>query len=347
MHKSILLAILITILISFSVQASDKISVYFNWPTQSNGLQEAIVGFIDGANSSLDISIYQLDNKAILDAIERAANRIGSSNVRIVTDSVYYRKEKYTGYKRLESDGIKIVPDDIYDGHDRGQCHHKFIIRDKNSLLTGSTNFTEHGIFANNNNSIIINSPELVPAYQEEFNQMFEKHLFSRKKHSITANRVVSVDGVEIESYFSPYDNIKKHILKAIDDAQYSIVFCMFAFTDDDIQNAIIQKYQQGVAVYGTLDRWQSTSSYSAYHKFKEYGLNVHLDVHKGLLHHKFMVIDAGTYSDPTALMGSFNYTTSADYNNDENVLIVHDADVAGMGCGYRRLLCRSQVWEK
>jgi len=331
MKNSIFFAVLLALLIHFTSisYASSKINIYFNWPDKSNGLQEAITDFIDGANSSLDISIYQLDNEAIISAIERAAQRIGASNVRIVTDAHYYRSTKYTGYRKLEADGIKIIADDMYDGSDRGQCHHKFIIRDKNSLLTGSTNFTEHGIYANNNNSIIINSPELVPAYQEEFNQMFEDHLFSRKKHSISANRIVYIDGIKIESYFSPYDNIKKHILEAIQNAQYSIVFCMFAFTDEDIQNAIIQKYQQGVAIYGTLDRWQSTSSYSAYHVFLEYGINVHLDVHKGFLHHKFIVVDAGTNSDPTTITGSFNYTTSADYNNDENVLVIHDSSIA------------------
>jgi hypothetical protein len=330
MHKSLLLGFLMLFLISFSANASSsKIKVYFNWPEQSNGLQEAIVGFIDGAQSSLDISIYQLDNKAIVDAIERAAKRLGSSNVRLVTESHYYHMSKYTGYKKLESDGVKIVPDDSYDGNDRGQCHHKFIIRDKNSILTGSTNFTHNGIYANNNNSIIVYSPKLVPAYQEEFNQMFEQHLFSRLKHSISANRVVTIDNIKIESYFSPYDKIRQHILKAISTAQHSIAFCMFAFTDDDIQNAIIEKYNQGVAVYGTLDRWQSTSSYSAYHPFKDNGIDVHLDIHKGFLHHKFIVIDAGTNSDPTVITGSYNYTTSADYNNDENVLVIHDRDIA------------------
>lgn len=320
---------LILLIFSFSSLYADDIECYFNWPPDGKQLQQKIVDFIDGANFSLDISIYQLNNEAIIDSIKRAVLRVGASNIRMVTDAYYYNKSNYiAGYKELESLGIKIVTDDSFDGKDRGQCHHKFIIRDKNSILTGSTNFTDNAINRNNNNIIIFNSDKLVPVYQEEFNQMFEKHRFSIKKKKIFANRIVDIGGKNVEVYFSPYDSLKSKILKAINEAQYSIVFCMFTFTDKDILEALIKKYKMGIPVYGVLDRWQATSSYSAYHRFKELGMDVKLDKHKGFLHHKFIVIDVGTFSDPTVISGSYNFTTAADYNNDENIVIIHDSHI-------------------
>ena len=46
-------------------------------------------------------------------------------------------------------------------------------------------------------------------------------------------------------------------------------------------------------------------------------------------MHHKFMVIDNfNSASDPQVVVGSHNWSTSAETKNDENILIVHDANV-------------------
>ncbi|HIP88190.1 MAG TPA: DUF1669 domain-containing protein, partial [Anaerolineales bacterium] len=42
------------------------------------------------------------------------------------------------------------------------------------------------------------------------------------------------------------------------------------------------------------------------------------------IMHHKVFVVD-----DQTVVTGSFNFTLSAEEQNDENVLILHDAEVA------------------
>ena len=48
-----------------------------------------------------------------------------------------------------------------------------------------------------------------------------------------------------------------------------------------------------------------------------------------GIMHHKFMVIDNfNNASDPQVLVGSHNWSTSAETKNDENILIVHDANI-------------------
>jgi hypothetical protein len=47
------------------------------------------------------------------------------------------------------------------------------------------------------------------------------------------------------------------------------------------------------------------------------------------IMHHKFMLADVGTESDPLVLTGSHNWSTNATTRNDENTLIVHDAEIA------------------
>ena len=47
-----------------------------------------------------------------------------------------------------------------------------------------------------------------------------------------------------------------------------------------------------------------------------------------GKVHHKFAVIDMHG-SDPTVILGSYNWTGSGAYDNDENTLIIHDQVLA------------------
>uniref|UniRef100_UPI0025EB799F T9SS type A sorting domain-containing protein n=1 Tax=Flavobacterium sp. TaxID=239 RepID=UPI0025EB799F len=49
-----------------------------------------------------------------------------------------------------------------------------------------------------------------------------------------------------------------------------------------------------------------------------------------GIMHHKFMVVDNNnSASDPLVLVGSHNWSSSAENKNDENILIVHDLNIA------------------
>ena len=43
-----------------------------------------------------------------------------------------------------------------------------------------------------------------------------------------------------------------------------------------------------------------------------------------GLMHEKVIILD-----EETVILGSYNFTRSADQNNDENLLIIRDAGVA------------------
>ncbi|MEO8516928.1 MAG: T9SS type A sorting domain-containing protein, partial [Flavobacterium sp.] len=52
-------------------------------------------------------------------------------------------------------------------------------------------------------------------------------------------------------------------------------------------------------------------------------------DALSGIMHHKFIVIDNfNPSSDPQVLLGSHNWSSSAETKNDENTLIVHDANI-------------------
>ena len=57
-------------------------------------------------------------------------------------------------------------------------------------------------------------------------------------------------------------------------------------------------------------------------------GVPIRIEDTIGKMHNKFMVIDAEG-ADPRVVTGSMNWTTSGDASNDENTLILHDANLA------------------
>ena len=60
------------------------------------------------------------------------------------------------------------------DGNLIGLMHHKVIIIDQKVVITGSYNFTESTETVNDENVVIIFSPEIAKKYLEEFQRVFQ-----------------------------------------------------------------------------------------------------------------------------------------------------------------------------
>ena len=52
--------------------------------------------------------------------------------------------------------------------------HHKFMLLDGHTLMTGSFNWTRQAIMGNNENLLITNHDDLVHAYSEEFEKLWQ-----------------------------------------------------------------------------------------------------------------------------------------------------------------------------
>jgi phosphatidylserine/phosphatidylglycerophosphate/cardiolipin synthase-like enzyme len=137
---------------------------------------------------------------------------------------------------------------------------------------------------------------------------------------------------VEIETYFAPEDNVAKKIDEELKAAEYSVDFLSFSFTDVGLSHTMAElALEDDVSVRGVFDSNQSKESSVCSILILRSGniegngsITVKLDGNPGLMHEKVIVID-----NETVIFGSFNFSRSADESNDENLLIVHDPELA------------------
>jgi hypothetical protein len=132
--------------------------------------------------------------------------------------------------------------------------------------------------------------------------------------------------------YFSPSDQTTSHISEFINEVDYTLEFGLLGFTRDDLGLAVIAKDSAfGVNVRGIIEQENITGSEFA--NLIAAGVNV--KSHTGItyqFHHKYAIADANVVaSDPTVLTGSHNWSSNAENNSDENIIVIHDATIANI----------------
>ena len=159
--------------------------------------------------------------------------------------------------------------------------------------------------------------------YTHEFEQMFGGR-FGTGKASGTPYPRVQVGATHVEVYFSPEDGVAKYVLQRLATAKKNIHFMTFSYTADTISDAMIAKVKAGLVVRGVFERQNAGGSGADFGRLKQGGVDVLEDGNCYILHHKVIVID-----ERTVITGSYNFTSSAEKDNDENLVIVDDPALA------------------
>ncbi len=298
------------------VLSSTSVQAYFTNPassSQNQALQDALLDSLSNAHTSVDIAMYNFNLLEAGNALRKA--RDNGAVVRIVVDSDAMDN---TLLQQLRQEGFEVLGD-----RREGLMHNKFVIVDGKTVWTGSLNLTYGGLTQDENNLVRIDSPELAERYTEEFNEMFEEDVFGGGA-PLGERSALTLNGSRAWLYFSPEDAPSQALLEQIRQAQTSIDMLAYAFTLNDLRDALLEAAHRGLEVRIVFDADQSTATGSEYQTLKNAGLDVRLDGSSGLMHHKVMILDG-----KTVIFGSYNFTRSADVNNDENVLIVENVELA------------------
>ncbi|MDP5276168.1 phospholipase D-like domain-containing protein [Chengkuizengella axinellae] len=230
--------------------------------------------------------------------------------------------------------------------------------------LYGTDENMANGILDGNQQHVVeVNNSELASIYETEFNEMWgsntltpnqENSNFNTRKSDNTPHSV-NINGTVIEVYFSSGDNALGRVKDIIqNESNYSTYFTIFAWSDQSILDELKFKWEgsysdlqgtlTGFDVKGVFDSsywnlWWSasvdmtgrTASQSSEGNPNIRWANpapVYKDNETRKLHSKTMLIDADTTSDPTVIIGSTNWSENGNNVNDENMLIIHNAEI-------------------
>ncbi len=272
-----------------------------------------LTAFLGSARQSIDMAIYDLDLPNVANALVDARKR--GVQVRLVTDT---DNLKHEAIGQLTQAGVPVVEDK------RGAImHHKFAVVDRNAVWMGSWNFTVNDTWCYNNHGALWRNEQLAANYAAEFEKMFGGQ-FGPTKPKPIPNPVISVNDVRIETYFSAENDPSPAIIARLQGAQRSITFMAFSFTHDKIGAAMLERGRVGVQVRGVFETTGSQTQFSEMGRFKDAKFDVLQDGNPYLMHHKVIVID-----ERTVIFGSFNFSSNAAEDNDENCLIVDDPGLA------------------
>jgi len=303
--------------------------VYFTNPLLINdsnnpagSVEEKLIEYINNAQTSIHIAGFEFNLTRVAEALVAAKNR--GVDVRWMADDkngTQYDTQPGRGqFSMLTGAGIPVKDDAR-----SALMHNKFWIFDSQIVWTGSTNATVNGVYKQNNNVIVIRSQDIALMYEREFQEMWNGQ-FGPRAPSTVNNQWAILDGTPVQVLFTPEDKAMSKMIAVVNDAQTSIRFLAFSFTDDPLAQVMIARAQAGVDVSGVFETFGSNSPNSELSKLWCAGLAVRQDGNSSFLHHKLIIVD-----DSIVITGSMNFSANAEESNEENVIILDNAEIAAL----------------
>jgi phosphatidylserine/phosphatidylglycerophosphate/cardiolipin synthase-like enzyme len=225
--------------------------------------------------------------------------------------------------------------------------HHKYVVRDDETVWTGSTNWTDDSWSRQENVVVTVASPELAHAFALNFEELWKD---GDVEHSgFVEPRPVEVDGVRVRPWFTPgfADALTHRIAKKIGRAQH-VRICSPVITSAPVLATLAQRIADGSGdIAGCVDatqvedvvrQWRANGDVAWKIPLLEQVLGGEFSgkrsepwelgsVHN-FMHAKVVVADAVMF------VGSFNLSHSGE-KNAENVLELNDAELAGRLSAY------------
>ncbi|WP_407312473.1 phospholipase D family protein [Desulfosporosinus sp. SB140] len=151
-----------------NAQSSSSPQVEYFFTKALQHPEQALESQINTAKSALDIAIYSLTKKDIVESIIAAKKR--GVNVRIITDHIEAKsKTQAAELILLKNAGIPIK-----ENTHPGLMHLKISIIDKVTVTTGSYNYTQNASTENDEVLVVIHDPAITSKWADEFQQMWD-----------------------------------------------------------------------------------------------------------------------------------------------------------------------------
>ena len=338
-------------------------------PAQAEEMARRLAAFISGAKFTIHIAIYDFrlvsaTAAPVLDALKerdqagvmvriayhqdrQAAHFAAAEFARMGGDPAPPGTGDFLA--ALHETGIEIKPIDGQ-GH---LMHNKYVIRDgmtpEAAIWMGSANFTDGAWSLQENNVLILNSPDLAQYYETDFWELFTSGSIKTTGRNDTGT--VKIDDEDVSVFFSPGDGraIDLDIAQKIGAAQRRLLIASMDISSGTILGAINDSIARaGLTVDGIFDRtqmagvitdWERSGSQQSLAKeqlFRAIAPHFHSkkstpyspQASHDYMHDKLAVVD------DTVITGSFNFSNNAT-QNAENVLQIDSKAIADHYAAY------------
>jgi phosphatidylserine/phosphatidylglycerophosphate/cardiolipin synthase-like enzyme len=136
---------------------------------RSESVADVIMSHLHEASRSIDGALYRFNHPGLAEAMEEVAER--GVRIRLLVDGNKYKESRTT--QELLS-GATIPFRLAFGRQGRGsKMHHKFVIVDQQTVLTGSYNWTPESEDENQENLVILRDAYSVDAYTQEFEALW------------------------------------------------------------------------------------------------------------------------------------------------------------------------------
>jgi phosphatidylserine/phosphatidylglycerophosphate/cardiolipin synthase-like enzyme len=343
-------------------QAADQINVFFL--SQGDQTAESVMGrltdFISAAKESLDFAIYDMRLSDSLKQMfagalqDRAKNGI---RIRICFDGDKPISPNPSMGQDPASPGTSAAVESLGFPWRRiagtKLMHHKFIVRDGESVRTGSLNLTDDAFTLMENNVVEIESREMAQYFVKDFEQLWETENFDNTGNIKTAPVPLIFGGqpATAQVMFSPGTGlaIDEEVAKRVRAAKRRIRICSLLINSGTLIGALQSVLTTGrVKVDGIYDRTQMSEVYDQWKHVPQNHWKIpalqNVIARAGLvgknstpytpngrhdfMHNKILVVD------DTVITGSYNFSRSAQYNA-ENILFIESAALAQVYSDY------------
>jgi phosphatidylserine/phosphatidylglycerophosphate/cardiolipin synthase-like enzyme len=172
---------------------------------------------------------------------------------------------------------------------------------------------------------IVIHSPQIAYIFEREVQELWNGQ-FGPNAPSTVNNQWAILDGTPVQVLFSAEDHAIQNLIALVKDAKTSIRFLAFSYTDQPLAQAMIDQSKAGLDVQGIFETFGSTSPSSELDAFWCAHIPVRQDGNSSFLHDKIIIID-----NSIVVTGSLNFSSNADNENEENVVILDNPEIAAL----------------
>jgi phosphatidylserine/phosphatidylglycerophosphate/cardiolipin synthase-like enzyme len=227
--------------------------------------------------------------------------------------------------------------------------HHKYVIRDRASVWSGSTNWTDDSWSREENVIVTVDSPGIAARFAEDFEQLWTKR--DVEKSGRVDSSAIDLDGVPVRPWFSPKrgEKLAHEIAHRVACAERRVRVASPVITSGPILGTLAEVAADGkVDVAGVVDATQIREVLHQWHEngnatWKLPGLRFlmergHFTGKRSTPYapgavHDYMHAKV-TVCDDQVFIGSFNLSHSGE-ENAENVLEFEDAALAERMAAY------------